>query len=62
MTTAGGATFGPALRALRDRAGLTQEELAERSGLSVRGISDLERGIKRRPHGETVRLWPTRWA
>ncbi|HEV2072350.1 MAG TPA: tetratricopeptide repeat protein [Thermomicrobiales bacterium] len=56
MTGTRGAPFGTVLRALRNRAGLTQEELAERAGLSVRGISDLERGVNRRPHGETVRL------
>ena len=36
--------FGPLLRAYRRGAGLTLEELAEASGLSVRGISDMERG------------------
>ncbi|MGW7825187.1 helix-turn-helix domain-containing protein [Streptomyces puniciscabiei] len=36
--------FGALLRARRSGAGLTQEELAERSGLSVRVIRDLERG------------------
>jgi class 3 adenylate cyclase/sugar lactone lactonase YvrE len=35
---------------------LTQEELAEQAGLSVRGISDLERGVKHRPHKDTVQL------
>lgn len=49
-------TFGPALRRVRVGAQLTQEELAERSGLSVRGISDLERGERTRPHPHTVRL------
>ncbi|HYO30149.1 MAG TPA: helix-turn-helix domain-containing protein, partial [Thermomicrobiales bacterium] len=49
-------SFGDLLRRLRAAAGLTQEELAERSGLSARGISDLERGVKTRPHFETVRL------
>ncbi len=48
--------FADQLRRHRLAAGLTQEELAERSGLSVRGISDLERGVKQRPHPETVRL------
>jgi DNA-binding XRE family transcriptional regulator len=33
------------LRRLRTEAGLTQEELAERAGLSPRSVSDLERGI-----------------
>jgi hypothetical protein len=36
-------------------AGLSQEELAERAGLSQRGISDLERGRRRLPHPATVR-------
>ncbi len=49
-------TFGPLLREFRMRAGLTQEALAERSGLSVRGISDLERGLKRAPRRDTVAL------
>jgi tetratricopeptide (TPR) repeat protein/transcriptional regulator with XRE-family HTH domain len=42
------AGFGDLLRCLRERALLTQEELAERSGLSVRTIRRLERG---RTHG-----------
>lgn len=48
--------FGRLLRAYRVAAGLSQERLAERSHVSVRGISDLERGIRRVPHLETVRL------
>jgi predicted ATPase/DNA-binding XRE family transcriptional regulator len=51
-----GRPFGTMMRELRIAAGLTQEELAERTGLSVRGISDLERGARRHPHFETVRL------
>src|SRR5262249_41185172 len=35
--------------------GLTQEELAERAGLSSKGISALERGERQRPHPHTVR-------
>jgi transcriptional regulator with XRE-family HTH domain len=42
-------SFGDLLRAYRAAAGLTQEELAERVGMSARGISDLERGIRRTP-------------
>ena len=38
--------FGDLLRRYRTAAGLTQEELAERAGLSTRGISDLERGAR----------------
>jgi predicted ATPase/DNA-binding XRE family transcriptional regulator len=48
--------FADQLRRHRLAAGMTQENLAERSGLSVRGISDLERGVKQRPHPETVRM------
>ena len=47
--------FAALLRRHRAGAGMTQEALAERAGLSVRGISDLERGAKRHPHLETVR-------
>ena len=50
------ASFGEALRRLRAAAGLSQEDLAERAGLSVRGISDLERGARLAPHLHTVRL------
>jgi predicted ATPase/transcriptional regulator with XRE-family HTH domain len=48
--------FGDLLRQARRRAGLTQEALAERTGLSARGISDLERGFHRAPHRETLNL------
>jgi predicted ATPase/DNA-binding XRE family transcriptional regulator len=47
-------TFGDLLRQHRNAAGLTQEELAERSGLSVDTISLLERGEHRRPHRYTT--------
>lgn len=49
-------SFGALLRRYRVAAGLTQAELAERSGLSTRGVSDLERGARTRPHRETVEL------
>jgi predicted ATPase/DNA-binding XRE family transcriptional regulator len=52
----GTASFSNLLRRLRSAASLSQEELAERAGLSVRGISDLERGLRRAPRLETVRL------
>src|SRR5258705_519079 len=48
-------SFGAQLKALRDAAGFTQEELATISGLSVHAVSALERGERRRPHVETVR-------
>lgn len=47
-------TFGDLLRRLRTDVGMTQEQLAERAGLSTRGISDLERGINRWPFRATV--------
>lgn len=48
--------FAKLLRRYRLEAELTQEELAERAGLSARAISDLERGAKTRPHRVTVEL------
>jgi len=48
-------SFGEVLRRFRVSAGLTQEALAERAGLSARGLSDLERGSRRSPHPDTVR-------
>jgi predicted ATPase/DNA-binding XRE family transcriptional regulator len=48
--------FGDVLRCYRVAAGLTQEALADRSGLSTRGISDLERGRRTWPRKDTVRL------
>jgi predicted ATPase/DNA-binding XRE family transcriptional regulator len=48
------AGFGPQLRHLRLRAGLTREVLAERAGLSVPTLAALERGERRRPHPQTV--------
>jgi predicted ATPase/transcriptional regulator with XRE-family HTH domain len=47
-------SFGGLLRAHRTNAGLTQEELAERAGLSRRGIADLERGARLAPYANTV--------
>jgi transcriptional regulator with XRE-family HTH domain len=48
--------FGALLRRHRLAAGLTQEALAERAGLSARGVQDLERGLKRAPRPDTLRL------
>ena len=56
MTTNATAGFGDLLRRHREAAALSQEALAERAGLSARGVSDLERGARRTPHLETVRL------
>ena len=43
------------LKRYRLAAELTQEDLAARAGLSVRGISNLERGIRAGPQEETLR-------
>lgn len=43
------------LRGQRIAAGMTQQDLSERSGLSVRAIADLERGRTRRPYPSSVR-------
>ena len=57
MTTAGDGVeaFGALLQRHRRAAGLSQQELAERAGLSLRGIADLERGARRNPYPVTVR-------
>jgi transcriptional regulator with XRE-family HTH domain len=58
QVTAGSETrggFGRLLLDLRLRAGLSQEMLAHAAGLSVRAVSDLERGRARGPQRRTVR-------
>ena len=52
----GAASFGDLLRRFRSAASRSQEELAELAGLSRKGISDLERGSRRAPRLETVRM------
>ena len=52
---AGSGSFGARLLAGRLAVGLSQEELAGSSGLSVRAIRMLERGKTRWPHPDTVR-------
>jgi transcriptional regulator with XRE-family HTH domain len=42
------------LRRYRVLAGLSQEALAERAGISRRGIADLERGARRFPYPDTA--------
>ncbi len=44
------------LLTLRSKAGLSQEVLAERSGVSARTISDIERGLARAPRAMTLSL------
>src|SRR5688572_6133889 len=48
--------FGTVLRRHRLTVGLTQEELARRSGVSVRGISDLERGLIQGARRDSARM------
>ncbi|MDP4332657.1 helix-turn-helix domain-containing protein [Curtobacterium sp. A7_M15] len=50
----GGTDLAARLRTLRLAAGMTLETLAERSGVSVRGISDIERGRSRHPQPRTI--------
>jgi predicted ATPase/tetratricopeptide (TPR) repeat protein/DNA-binding XRE family transcriptional regulator len=47
--------FADLLVELRVERGLSQEDLAADAKVSVRAISDLERGVTRRPHRETIR-------
>ncbi|MGH3119473.1 MAG: helix-turn-helix domain-containing protein [Streptosporangiaceae bacterium] len=49
-------SFGELLRQRRLVAGLTQEALAERAGVSAKAISDLERDPDRKPRLDTVGL------
>jgi tetratricopeptide (TPR) repeat protein/transcriptional regulator with XRE-family HTH domain len=49
-------SFGTMLRELRKRAGFTQADLAAAAKVSVRAISNIERGDARRPHPDTVLL------
>jgi transcriptional regulator with XRE-family HTH domain len=47
--------FGARLKRLREAAGLTQEELAVRVGLSRNAVGALERGLHKRPYPYTIR-------
>jgi transcriptional regulator with XRE-family HTH domain len=53
----GSESFGTALRRLRERSGLTQEQLAECAGLSAKSISVLERGERRHPYPTPSARW-----
>jgi predicted ATPase/DNA-binding XRE family transcriptional regulator len=55
VTGAGPGSFASVLRGLREASGLSQEELAERAGLSSHAVSALERGTRTRPYPHTVR-------
>jgi predicted ATPase/transcriptional regulator with XRE-family HTH domain len=48
-------SFAEQLRHYRERAGLTQEELAAKAGLTAKAISALERAERRSPYPQTVR-------
>ncbi len=50
-----GGGFGALLRGYRSASGLTQEELASRSGLSLRAIGSMEQGQTTRPYPDSVR-------
>jgi len=45
--------FASVLRRFRISAGLSQEALAERAGISAKAVGALERGIRRRPYRAT---------
>ena len=47
--------FGEMLKGLREAAGLTQEELASRAGMTAKAVGALERGERKRPYPHTVR-------
>jgi len=53
------ASFGELLRRCREHAAISQEELAERAGLTAHAISALERGLRRRPYPHTVQALAT---
>ena len=54
MTVDRSAALGESLRAFRTAAALTQEQLAERAGISVQAIAALENGRSRRPYPHTL--------
>lgn len=56
MSAMDGPDFAALLRRYRRRRGLTQEELAERAGLSAASISLIERAITRAPQRATVQM------
>jgi predicted ATPase/DNA-binding XRE family transcriptional regulator len=48
--------FGALLKTLRVQAGLSQEQLAERAGVSASAIGALEQGVRRAPYRHTVAM------
>ena len=55
MKSAAAPSFGAQLKAFREAAGFTQEELGTIAGPSVHAVGALERGERRRPQVETGR-------
>lgn len=55
MNEGSSTNFGRLLRRLREAAGLTQAELAERAGISEKAVGALESGRRQRPYPSTVR-------
>jgi predicted ATPase/transcriptional regulator with XRE-family HTH domain len=49
-----GRSLGSLLRQFRQAAGLSQEQLAERAGLTAKAIGALERGERRHPYPQTL--------
>src|SRR5580658_5384094 len=47
--------FSELLREQRHTAGYSQEELADRAGISLGAIGSLEQGLRRAPHRDTVK-------
>ena len=56
LNDAPAAGFGAALKRLRRAAGLSQEALAERAGISTQAISALESGLRKSPYPKTVAM------
>lgn len=55
VSVMGERAIGEQLRQHRTAAGLSQEELAERAGLTAKGIAAIERGRSRNPFPQTLR-------
>src|SRR5580692_5650272 len=55
MGEQGGGCAGALVRASRQKAGLSQRQLAAAAGVSVSVVRDLEQGRTARPHSESLR-------